>query len=136
MPDPDKAPLPKEVKVVLFGEARIGKSCLVKAYGGDKYMPKYNPTELDGFGAQVEYEGKEITIQMVDTSGRKELKPVRMLGGGDGDCAILCFNLDDDKSLERALGYWLDEIETLVPGIPVVLCGTKADLRDISLAKG
>ena len=128
--------LPREVKVALFGETRIGKTCLVQAYGGATEMPKYKATEIDGFGAKVEFKGVEITLNIIDLSGLKELKPIRMMAAGDADCAILCFSLDDDKSFERALDYWRVEIESILPKCPILLCGTKSDLRDISMSKG
>ena len=103
-------------------------------------MPKYVPTEMEGFGAKVEgkgvFEGSSTIINIIDTSGSKELKPIRMLAAGDADCAILCFSLDDDMSLERACDFWLQEVRDVVPGCPIILCGTKQDQREISIAKG
>ena len=48
----------------------------------------------------------------------------------DAHAFIVCFSLNDDQSLEAVDKKWLPELKRLAPPhTPVVLCGTKLDLR-------
>merc|ERR1711994_407847 len=51
---------------------------------------------------------------------------------GDIDVVIVAFSIDDPESLENVQNKWVYELQEYAPQkIPVVLVGTKCDLRDI-----
>ena len=46
------------------------------------------------------------------------------------DIFILCFNITNPDSLRTSRDIWSKELRKYSPGIPVILVGTKLDLRE------
>ena len=127
------------MKVVFIGDVRVGKTAMLRSYGGETGLKPYKPTEIEAFAAT--YSGKEgepsKTINITDVTGKTDLKPMRMLTLMDTDCIVICFALNDDTTLVRACSEWIDEAKKFAPkDTPLLLVGCKSDLRDIAECKG
>ena len=48
------------------------------------------------------------------------------------DVFILCYSIAFPDSLKNSKNVWFQELKKNAPGIPIILCGTKSDLRDDS----
>lgn len=46
------------------------------------------------------------------------------------DVFILCYSIAFPDSLKNSKSVWFQELKKNAPGIPIILCGTKSDLRD------
>ncbi len=46
------------------------------------------------------------------------------------DVFILCYSIAFPDSLKNSKNVWFQELKKHAPGIPIILCGTKSDLRD------
>ncbi len=46
------------------------------------------------------------------------------------DIFILCFNIAKPDTLRNAVDLWSKELKKYSPGIPIILVGTKLDLRE------
>ncbi len=59
------------------------------------------------------------------------MSPILMLACIDVDCIIICFSTVDEESFKNACTYWKKEAEehTKDSGCPLILCGTKTDMR-------
>ena len=119
------------MKVVVVGDGEVGKTCLITAYGENKFPDKSTPTVSDAYEGAVEYEGKELKLHIWDTAGQPEYAAVRPVSYNDADCFVICFSLANRESLEHASTMWKKELNALGPKhCPKVLVGTKSDLRD------
>ena len=124
----------KGVKVVVVGDGAVGKTCLITAYGENRFPSEYVPTVSDTYEGPCEYEGNEVALKIWDTAGQDEFKAVRPVAYNDADCFVVCFSLDNKDTLTNACGNWRKELSALGPrNCPKVLCGTKKDLRDEKL---
>jgi len=65
-----------------------------------------------------------------DTAGSSEYDEMRPLSYPGTDCFIVCFSLTSKSSLESVQKKWAPEIKSNCRGAPLVLVGTKSDLRD------
>ena len=54
---------------------------------------------------------------------------VRSLAYSGCDCFLVCFSLIDKTSFKNAITSWVNEVQTLGPRCPLILVGTKSDLR-------
>ena len=125
------------VKVVVVGDGAVGKTCLICAYGENRFPSDYIPTVSDTYEGPCEYEGKEVALKIWDTAGQHEFKAVRPVAYNDSDCFVVCFDLSKKETLENACNAWKKELTALGPrNCPKVLCGTKKDLRDLKSQKG
>ena len=48
----------------------------------------------------------------------------------DADVVVICYSIDSPDSLSNTVEKWAPEIRHFCPGVPVVLCGNKIDLRN------
>lgn len=48
----------------------------------------------------------------------------------DADVVVICYSIDSPDSLMNVLEKWAPEVKHFCPGVPVILCGNKKDLRN------
>ena len=68
-------------------------------------------------------------MTLADTSGDEEYDRLRPLSYLDSHVVVVCFSVDKKSSLKSVSGKWASEVAHFLPKVPVVLVGTKSDLR-------
>ena len=116
------------VKIVLLGEANVGKTSLVYRFIENKFRENYKSTlgvNLLKKEMNIEEFG-EVSAQIWDLGGQEHFKQMGVFRDfcQGADIALLCFDLTDLSSL-FSLSEWVEFIE---PRIPRFLIGTKSDL--------
>ena len=48
----------------------------------------------------------------------------------DADVVVICYSIDSPDSLMNVLEKWAPEVKHFCPGVPIILCGNKKDLRN------
>ncbi|KAI7745272.1 hypothetical protein M8C21_017334 [Ambrosia artemisiifolia] len=66
---------------------------------------------------------------MVGT-GQEDYNRLRPLSYRGADVFILAFSLISKASYENVSKKWIPELKHYAPGVPIILVGTKLDLRD------
>lgn len=118
------------IKVISLGEAGVGKSCLIKRYCEEKFVPKHIPTIGIDFGVKpVRIEGQQVRVNFFDCAGGEEYAEIRNEFYKDAQGAVLIFDVGSSKTLE-ALEGWLREAEANGLRSPaMMLVGNKADSK-------
>merc|ERR1719198_866554 len=75
-------------------------------------------------------DGKPINLGLWDTAGQEDYDRLRPLSYPQTDVFLICFSVISEASLKNVKSKWAPEINNHCPGTPIVLVGTKADLRD------
>jgi small GTP-binding protein len=70
-------------------------------------------------------------IDIFDTAGHDDFQRVRPISYNKADVIIICFSLVDKDSLTNACTKWYKEVRLFGPKCPIILVGTKLDLRDV-----
>ena len=73
MPNPPNPPGKKKLKMVLTGDTAVGKTCIITSYLHNTYNDDYEPTVLDVYIGIKNVGGKEIELEIHDTSGDEHL---------------------------------------------------------------
>ena len=121
----------ENLKLVIVGDSAVGKTTLVTTYGQDVYTKLKITTIADEHVGQIELNGVGIPITIWDTTGKHDLVKVRSLHYNNCEAFVICFDLSDPDSFHNVKNFWIKELRKLgPPGVPIVLCGTKSDLRD------
>ncbi|WFD34054.1 ERMES complex Ca(2+)-binding regulatory GTPase gem1 [Malassezia cuniculi] len=118
-----------EIRVVLAGDAGVGKSTLVTSLVKDCFVDKVQDTVPEiSLPPDVSPDG--VLTKIIDTSTRPEFRDRLESELRRANVIVLVYSVVDAESLERIPGYWLPYIRSLGINVPVVFVGSKVDLRD------
>jgi small GTP-binding protein len=140
----------KALNIVLVGDPKIGKSTLISkchefhpTLGNGGFFTKefkipcnYEPTSLQSHHTNI-YPTKGHTgvsysvfqANLIDTGGGRRYDHIRPLAYMNADVFLLCFDISDRTSFLNISSRWLPEIRKYEPNTPVLLVGTKSDLK-------
>lgn len=113
-------------KVVLLGDARVGKTSLVKQFMGKGFNSQYLMTI--GADFSLKKIGKHSML-IWDLAGQTGFDTVRKNYYTGSTGAIAIYDITDSKSMEH-IERWIDElVENNKRIVPLTLVGNKIDLR-------
>ncbi|KAH9788748.1 hypothetical protein KPL71_010973 [Citrus sinensis] len=114
----------KFIKCVTVRDGAVGKTCLLISYTGNTFPTDYVPTVFDNFSANVMVDGRTVNL------GQEDYNRLRTLSYRGADVFIIAFSLISRPSYENISKKWVPELRHYAPSVPIVLVGTKLDLRE------
>ncbi|KAJ5555577.1 P-loop containing nucleoside triphosphate hydrolase protein [Penicillium sp. DV-2018c] len=75
-------------------------------------------------------DGRPISLGLWDTAGQEDYDRLRPLSYPQTDVFLICFSIVSPPSFDNVKAKWFPEIEHHAPNVPIILVGTKLDLRD------
>ncbi|XP_005112674.2 uncharacterized protein LOC101859993 [Aplysia californica] len=125
-------------KVLLLGDAGVGKSSLVSSFVGG-HFPGDDVT-LDQPTVQTHLKlfyceeiEEEVRLVIYDLPGGEDLESERRLSYPATDTILLCFDVTNRQSFHNVTSLWareLTRVRKFSKRCPVLLVGTKCDVRD------
>ena len=125
-------------KVVLLGDAAVGKTSLVRRFVYDVFDDKYIMTigtKVSKKTMKVSWEGMDIDLNLLiwDVLGQQGFTQVQEAAFKGSDGALFVCDLTRKSTLYSIAHYWLPVLER-VAGVPGVLLANKSDLDNWELS--
>jgi len=121
----------REYHIVVLGAGGVGKSCLTAQFVQNVWIEAYDPTIEDSYRKQMEVDGRQCILEILDTAGTEQFTAMRELYMKQGQGFLLVFSITSMSSLNE-LAELREQIIRIKDdeNIPIVIVGNKSDLED------
>jgi len=121
----------REYKLVVLGSGGVGKSALTVQFVQGIFVEKYDPTIEDSYRKQVEIDGTQCMLEILDTAGTEQFTAMRDLYMKNGQGFVLVYSIIAQSTFND-LGDLREQILRVKDKdvVPMVLVGNKCDLQD------
>ena len=120
------------VKIVLIGEAGVGKTCIVSRFVSDMFDANAPSTNGASYAAKTIYfEEHKVNLQMQlwDTAGQEKFRSIARMFYKDATAAILVYDITRKESYDEMTKYWYKELLENAPDDVIIgIAANKADL--------
>ncbi|EDW84787.1 uncharacterized protein Dwil_GK14302 [Drosophila willistoni] len=120
---------PRPLKITIVGDGMVGKTCMLITYTQNEFPEEYVPTVFDNHACNIQVDDHEYNLTLWDTAGQEDYERLRPLSYPNTNCFLLCYSISSRTSFENIKSKWWPEIRHYSNNVPVVLVGTKLDLR-------
>lgn len=117
------------IKCVVFGDGKVGKTCLLSSFTTNTFPTEYIPTAFDKYNANVVVDGKPISLSLLNIPAQEDYDRTRQLSYPQTDVILLCFSVVSPSSYQSVRDHWSPEVQHYCPTTHSLLIGTKIDLR-------
>eukprot|EP00922_Rhytidocystis_sp_ex-Travisia-forbesii_P070089 GHVS01104769.1.p1 GENE.GHVS01104769.1~~GHVS01104769.1.p1 ORF type:complete len:232 (+),score=26.22 GHVS01104769.1:52-696(+) len=117
-------------KLVLLGDASVGKSCLVVRFAKDEFYEYQEPTIGAAFMTQsVTLPDSVVKFEIWDTAGQERYRSLAPMYYRGAAAAVIVYDITCKESFDGAKS-WVNELQAVhSPDIVIALAGNKDDLE-------
>lgn len=83
----------REYKIVVLGSGGVGKSALTVQFVQGIFVEKYDPTIEDSYRKQMEVDGQQCMLEILDTAGTEQFTAMRDLYMKNGQGFVLVYSI-------------------------------------------
>jgi Ras-related protein Rab-2A len=117
-----------KMKIIIVGDANVGKSCIASRFQYNKFDPNYEVTiGVEFFSKIIEINNNKVKVQIWDTAGQETFDALIRSYFRDVDGCVLTFDLSNRRSFIN-IEKWINKVkEESNRKISFILVGNKVD---------
>jgi small GTP-binding protein len=121
----------RSLKVVIIGDTKVGKSCILTRFDQNKFDRDRPATIGAAFLPKVVStpEGG-VRLQLWDTAGQEQFRSLSPMYYRATAAAVLVFDITSRSTLESLSDWKAELVEKAPPSIQIIVVGNKSDLAD------
>ncbi|CAB4003070.1 Ras-like GTP-binding Rho1 [Paramuricea clavata] len=123
-------------EIVIVGDGMCGKTSTVGVYLGNRFTTDYIPTVYENYTSKVKYEGRNISLRLLDTAVQEDFEIFRPMLYRKASVFVVMYSVDRPESLANVYEKWVPELRQYCPDVPIILVANKTDLRYTSSVVG
>ncbi|KAI9316635.1 ras related protein 1b [Dichotomocladium elegans] len=121
----------REYKLVVLGSGGVGKSALTVQFVQSLFVEKYDPTIEDSYRKQIEVDGQQCMLEILDTAGTEQFTAMRDLYMKSGQGFLLVYSITSMITLTELQDLREQILQVKdTEDVPMVLVGNKCDLDE------
>ena len=117
-------------KLVVIGDASVGKTCLVTRFVTNIFTENVKPTiGCDHYDKEVVVNNSKVKLSIWDTAGQERFRGLSNSYYKKARCIVIIYDITRKSSFEK-IKFWQEEITNFGENDPIrILVGTKLDLQ-------
>merc|ERR1712070_744160 len=118
------------LKIVMLGEGRVGKTSLVLKYCKNEFSDKQKTTiQASYLTTRINVGSTQCNLAIWDTAGQERFHALGPIYYRDADGALLVYDITDYESFAK-VQKWVRELRSIVGSdIAITIAGNKFDLE-------
>lgn len=118
------------VKIIILGEANVGKSCLLQRYLTGEYVESQaNTVGAKFLSKRVKHQNKTLKLNIWDTAGQERYQSFSKMYCRDAKAVILVYDLSVPESIDGMMRWYnIMTQETLPTDTLLFVAGSKSDI--------
>lgn len=119
-------------KLVLVGDASVGKTCVVQRFKTGAFSERQGSTiGVDFTMKTLEIQGKRVKLQIWDTAGQERFRTITQSYYRSANGAILAYDITKRSSF-LSVPHWIEDVRKYAgSNIVQLLIGNKSDLSEL-----
>ena len=127
----------KAFKILVLGEIAAGKSCLIIRFTNGNFRDDTTATiGVDVKTKDVTINKEKYTLKIWDTAGQEKFYSIGKTYYNGVNGIVIAFDLSEAGAIKKLNG-WLSKLKENIDSsaIPIVIAGTKCDLKNLQVKK-
>jgi len=91
----------KEGKILILGDTGVGKSAITVQFVSGIFVEKYDPTIEDSYRKQLEVDGKNILLEVLDTALNSYYTAMRDIYIKNSDAYVFVYSIVNQRSFDN-----------------------------------
>ena len=117
-------------KMILFGNAGVGKTSLVERYVNDKFQENYISTlGYNVFEKWISHKGNAVSLMIYDIGGQERFAELRKKYAQGASTAFIVYDITNEESFLKVKN-WKEDLFNFAGAVPFIIIGNKNDLEE------
>ncbi|PVD24749.1 hypothetical protein C0Q70_15234 [Pomacea canaliculata] len=119
-------------KIVLIGDAGVGKTCVVQRFKSGTYTEKHGSTiGVDFTMKTLNIDGKFVKLQIWDTAGQERFRTITQSYYRSANGVVIAYDITKHSTFDN-IPRWMEDVKRYAGNsIVQLLVGNKADLEQL-----